>query len=70
MVGSVPAAGVDNADLGSATIQYGGAGSALPESVRFFGGLQANVLVLKAYGHLNVTTNGGVGGNLGVRVAW
>ena len=69
VVGSVPAAGVDNADLGSATIQYGGAGSALPESVRFFGGLQANVLVLKAYGHLNVTTNGGVGGNLGVRVA-
>lgn len=69
LLGSIPAMELENAKVGSADLSYGGSGQANPESIRFFGGLQANVLVLKAYGHLNVTSNGGIGGHIGARVA-
>lgn len=36
---------------------------------RLFLGAQLNVLMLKAYGHLNLASDGSVGGHVGARIA-
>ena len=56
--------------LGSARVSYGSAAQleniAMP---RAFAGVQLNVFMVKAYGHLNMQLNEGVGGHAGVRIA-
>lgn len=57
-------------DIGIATVSAGALGASQPHVFRMFLGTQLNILVLKAWGHLNVAPqNGAVGGHVGVRVA-
>ena len=56
--------------IGTATVAANADGTAVPSSARIFAGAQVNVMVLKAWGHLNVAPlNGAVGGHVGLRVA-
>jgi hypothetical protein len=56
-------------ELGSASVSLTGAGVGDPQAARIFGGLQANLSVLKVYGQLTFGFNQTYGANLGVRVA-
>ena len=60
---------INNQRIGTASLDFAGEGAALQQGGRFFGGLQANILLLKVYGHVNVGLNGGVAGHLGARIA-
>jgi hypothetical protein len=60
---------IENERIGSASLNLSGAGSADPQAIRIFVGAQANVLMFKGYGHLNIGMNGALGGHLGLRVA-
>ena len=60
---------INNERIGSASLNLSGSGSAAPTNVRIFMGAQANIMMLKAYGHLNIGLNGALGGHLGLRVA-
>ena len=61
--------GCSDERIGTAALRINGNGVADPEAMRVFMGIQGNILVLKAFAHLNVGLNGGIGGHLGVRVA-
>jgi hypothetical protein len=54
-------------DVGSASVTVRETGAVSPSAVRAFVGLQADVLFVKLYGQLNVTTDRSVGGHVGVR---
>ena len=60
---------VTDEQLGSASAGLSAYAPAQPQVARIFAGVQANVLALKGFAHLNLTLNGGVGGHVGVRVA-
>ncbi|MEQ1501264.1 MAG: hypothetical protein ABMB14_03495 [Myxococcota bacterium] len=59
----------ESADIGSVGVSIDGAGDADPAVGRLFVGVQANVLLLKVFGHLNVGLNDTYGGFVGVRIA-
>lgn len=56
-------------DLGSASVALAAHGLADPNQARVFVGAQANILVLKVFGHLNLGLNQTYGGFVGVRLA-
>ncbi len=56
-------------DLGTASVSLGGLGEADVQVPRIFVGAQANILVLKIYGQLNIGLNETYGGFVGARVA-
>lgn len=58
-----------NGTLGSASVDLGESATVNGVTGRLFGGAQVNILMVKAYGHLNAGLDGGFGGHLGVRVA-
>ena len=62
-------AGGRTEDLGTATVSLAGDGIADPNQARVFVGAQANILVLKVFGHVNVGLNDTYGGFVGVRLA-
>lgn len=62
-------AGGRKVDLGNATLSVAADGIADELVPRLFVGAQANVLMVKAYGQLNVGLNDALGGHLGLRVA-
>lgn len=59
----------ETADLGTIGVDLDGDADADPLVGRVFVGLQANVLMLKVFGHLNIGLNETYGGFVGVRVA-
>ena len=54
--------------LGDITVSLDGEGIADEIVPRAFAGLQADILFIKAYGHLNVGFNDSFGGHVGLRV--
>jgi len=67
LVAEVPSAGQQQ--LGSALVSLSDVGKDTGEVPRIFLGLQANLLMLKLYGHLNVAFDQSFGGHFGVRLA-
>lgn len=63
------AVSIEDEPIGTASLRINGRGTADPQAVRLFMGVQGNILVLKGFAHLNVGLNGALGGHLGVRVA-
>jgi hypothetical protein len=59
----------ETAGLGTIGVSLDGEGGADAVAGRGFVGVQANVLVFKVYGHLNIGSNETYGGFLGARVA-
>jgi hypothetical protein len=59
----------ENADLGTAKLTLDAAGVSETLIPRAFVGAQLNVLMIKAYGHLNIGFNNSVGGHIGARIA-
>ena len=55
-------------NLGRVDLSYDGTGSADGITPRVFGGVQANILMFKLYGQLNVGFNDTFGGHTGLRV--
>ncbi len=59
----------DTYELGTVTISHSDRATPPEASQRLFAGVQANVLMVKAYAHVNATLDGSYGGQFGLRVA-
>ena len=55
--------------LANLAVTHGQSVTSLDQLPRGFAGVQVNLFMVKAYGHLNATLDGGFGGNVGLRVA-
>ncbi|MFT4624644.1 MAG: hypothetical protein ACI8PZ_003303 [Myxococcota bacterium] len=58
----------ESAELGTVKLEFDGEGESIGWVPRVFGGVQANILMIKVYGQLNYAFNDSFGGHLGLRV--